>query len=274
MNQRDLIQRVDRVESESFITLYSAAREWGTGWHTEDGVTSVWAGRDDDPSFSCVLNLAESSRREETLLTLESVARDRGAQVFGVDTHPDLDDWASDERLRTLGFQPDSEECIWALDLTRSPHTVEIPADVTIREATEADQETFASVLNIGWGLERDAARGYVFAAGIGLENWVQYIAEIDGRPAGIAVLFIHDQVADCFLSATVAELRGRGVQTALIERRLSDGQERGCTLATSQTVVHNASPRNMARRGFQPLYRRWIYGKSLHSRDASSIQD
>lgn len=268
----DLIERVDRVESESFITLYSAARAWGTGWHTTDGVTSVWAAQDDDPSFSCVLNLAQSTTREETLLSLEGAARERGARVFGVDTHPDLDDWASDERLRSLGFEPDSEECIWALDLGRTLQEVETPHDVTIREATTADRDIFASVLNTGWSLAPDAARGHVFAAGIGLENWVQYIAEIDGQPAGIAVLFIHDHVADCFLSATLPQFRGRGVQTALIERRLLDGMERGCTLATSQTVVNNASPRNMARRGFQPLYRRWIYGKRLRGGEAESI--
>jgi GNAT superfamily N-acetyltransferase len=65
-------------------------------------------------------------------------------------------------------------------------------------------------------------------------------------------------------LSATLPEYRGRGIQTALIERRLVDGLVVRCDLATSQTVVTNASPRNMARQGFTPLYRRWIYGKRL----------
>jgi kynureninase len=118
--------------------------------------------------------------------------------------------------------------------------------------------------LNAGWGLPADAARGYVFAATIGIENWRHYLAYVDGSPAGVSVLFVHDKMADCFLSATLVAYRGRGAQTALIERRLADGVAMGCDLATSQTVVTNASPRNMTRQGFTPLYRRWIYGKRL----------
>lgn len=259
----ELIQRVDRVESESFIQLYSAGAAWGTGWHTEAAVTSVWSSQDDDPSFSCVLNLADAADPAEMLAQLESVAASRGATVFGVDTHPDLH-WGTDERLRTLGYLPDSEECIWALDLTGNPDGPPMPDGVEVRLAEPSDREQFARALNIGWSLDEDAARGHIFAATIGQDDWLQYLALVDGELAGIAVLFIHDQVADCFLAATLSDFRGKGVQTALIEQRLQDGRARGCTLATSQTVVYNASPRNMARRGFEPLYRRWIYGKQL----------
>jgi GNAT superfamily N-acetyltransferase len=266
MNEQ-LIRRIDNVECQSFITLYSEAESLGTGWHTAHGVTSVWSSQDDDPSFSCVLDLARSPHMDETLSHLENVAHSRGARVFGVDTHPDLEDWATEERFQHLGFQPDCEECIWVLDLEEEATPAPRPDGVRVERAGPEDRELFAHVLNTGWDLPENAARGHVFAAGIGLENWYQYLAIVDGHAAGIAVLFVHDDVADCFLSATLPEFRGRGVQTALIEHRLADGRAMGCTLATSQTVVHNASPRNMARRGFQPLYRRWIYGKSLRDR-------
>ena len=262
--QQHLIQRVDKVESESFVTLYGAAPSHGAGWVTEDDVTAVWSAHDDDPSFSCVLNLARSPHPERTLQQLEEALRNEGATVFGVDTHPDLEHWARDERLRQLGFEPDCEECIWALDMTAGNATGMVNEEVHIRLAGPDDREAFTRTLNTGWGLPEQAARGQVFAAGIGLDNWYQYLAYVDGKLAGIAVLFIHDNVADCFLSATLPDFRGQGIQTALIERRLADGLDAGCDVATSQTVVHNASPRNMARRGFQPLYQRWIYGKKL----------
>lgn len=259
-----LIQRVDSVETESFISLYAAAEAWGTGSHTIDGVTAVWSGQDDDPSFSCVLNLANATQPERTLERLEQTVRERGGLVFGVDTHPDLDQRLSEDRLQQLGFERDCQECIWALDLSAGFSAGNTPADISIVEAGPADREVFARTLNQGWNLPEQAARGYIFAQGIGLSGWHQYMAYVEGKLAGIAVLFIHDRVADCFLSATLPDFRGKGIQTALIERRLNDGFRAGCNLATSQTVVHNASPRNMARRGFQPLYRRWIYGKRL----------
>jgi len=262
--QQHLIQRVDKVESESFVTLYGAARDHGAGWVTEDDVTAVWSAHDDDPSFSCVINLVRSPAPERTLQRLEDAVRDNGGTVFGVDTHPDLEHWATDERLRRLGFEPDCEERIWALDLTAGSTPGNVNEEVRIQLAGPDDRDAFARTLNTGWGLPEDAARGHVFAAGIGLRNWYQYLAYVEEELAGIAVLFIHDNVADCFLSATLPGFRGKGIQTALIERRLADGLDAGCDLATSQTVVDNASPRNMARRGFQPLYQRWIYGKKL----------
>lgn len=260
----DLIKRVDRVENASFRSLYTAGEAWDTGWHTQDGVTAVWAGQDDDPSFSCVLNLAASPDPERTLLSMEQVVREGGGLVFGVDTHPDLEHWATEERFTRLGFERDCEECIWAKELTGALEQRPLPPGLTVERAQTSQREVFAGALNTGWGLAPDAARGHVFAATIGMENWVHYLAYIDGSPAGVSVLFVHDNVADCFLSATLTEYQGRGIQTALIERRLDDGLALGCDLATSQTVVTNASPRNMARQGFTPLYRRWIYGKRL----------
>lgn len=260
----DLITRVDLVERASFMSLYTAGEPWGTGWRQHDGVTAVWAGQDADPSFSCVLDLARSPHPDQTLATLEHIVRDSGALVFGVDTHPDLASWATPEHLEKLGFVPDCEECIWARPIDRAITARPLPEHVELVNVQQAEREIFARVLNEGWNLSLDAARGQVFAATIGAENWRHYLAYVNGVPAGVSVLFVHDNVADCFLSTTLPHARGQGVQTALIERRLADGLALGCDLATSQTVVNNSSPRNMARQGFTPLYRRWIYGKKL----------
>jgi GNAT superfamily N-acetyltransferase len=260
----DLIKRVDRVEDASFRSLYTAGEPWGTGWHEQDGVTAVWAGQDDDPSFSCVLNLAASPDPERTLLSMEQVVRAHGGLVLGVDTHPDLENWATEKRLKRLGFERDCQECIWARELAGAIEQRTLSPGLTVERAQASQREVFARVLNAGWNLPLEAARGYVFAATIGMGNWFHYLAYVDESPAGVSVMFVHDCVADCFLSATLPEYRGRGIQTALIERRLVDGLVVRCDLATSQTVVTNASPRNMARQGFTPLYRRWIYGKRL----------
>lgn len=263
-SERNIIRRVDSVERESFITLYTAARAWGTGWQQKDGVTAFWSAGDNDPSFSCVLDLARASRPEQTLPGLEDAVRARGATVIGVDTHPDLGSWDADEHLTALGYRRDSAERIWARPLESTVDRTPLPQGLHISRVDSSLREEFIRVLNLGWGLAEDAARGHVFAAGIGLAGWHQYLAFVDGEPAGVAVLFVHDRVAHCFLSATLPQFRGRGLQMACIQRRLSDGRELGCDLAATQTVVDNASPRNMARQGFRPLYRRWIYAKRL----------
>jgi ribosomal protein S18 acetylase RimI-like enzyme len=65
-------------------------------------------------------------------------------------------------------------------------------------------------------------------------------------------------------VAATAPAARGRGVQTALIGRRLVDARAAGAELAVTETVADNASPRNFRRAGFRLLHHRRIYGKTL----------
>jgi hypothetical protein len=86
----------------------------------------------------------------------------------------------------------------------------------------------------------------------------------VDEQPAGVAVLFIHDQIGSFFMASTVPALRGRGAQGALIDRRIAECITSGCELMTAQSVVGNASPRNFARRGFDDVGTYWVYRKDL----------
>src|SRR5438477_9996927 len=108
----DVVTRVDRAERDAFITLYSAAAaRCGTGWYEADGVAVVWSPRDDDASYSCVLDLAEAVDPDATLARLETGARQGGATVIGIDIPPALTAWATHDRLTDLGYVPDYQEC-------------------------------------------------------------------------------------------------------------------------------------------------------------------
>lgn len=257
------MERVDSVERQSFIDLYDAARELGTGWATDGDVLVVWSKHDDDAGFSCVIDLPRAQDPAETLARLEAAARAGGAQVLGIDTHPDLDRRISYQWFLDRGFEVDCEECIWWRAL--EPFEPDpLPAGLELRRADGNLAETFTEVLNVGFGYSDDFVRGHVFASTIDRPGWFHYVAFVDGAPAAAAAMFVRDNVADCFVASTLPNARGRGAQTALIQRRLADGTAVGCELATAQSVVTNASPRNFARQGFQPVYRRWIYGKRL----------
>jgi hypothetical protein len=255
--------RVDRVERASFVQLYELAAELGTGTASDGDVVAVWSTRDDDPGFSCIIDLALSAQPEETVRRLETEARAGGAQVLGIDTHPDLDPGLTYDWFQRLGYELDCEECIWWRALEPfEPRP--LPAGLELRRVEAADGTTFAGVLNVGFGYATEYARGAIFASAIEQPGWFHYLAYVDGVPAAAAAMFAFDGVADCFVASTLPEARGRGAQTALIQRRLADGAATGCTLATAQSVVTNASPRNFARQGFRPVYRRWIYGKQV----------
>jgi hypothetical protein len=259
-----MVARIERAENDAFLSLYrAAAATCDTGWANIDDVWTVWSPHDDDPGFSCTLNLGEASQPTETLRKIEDHARDNGATVLGIDAPPSLTERLPDEAIAELGFAGDYQECIWGRRISGAESFPDA-ADPRLRLATADDRETFARVLNVGYEVDEDSVRGRIFASTIGLPGWSHYLVDYDGEPGSASVLYVTEGVAQLFVATTIPAFRGRGGQRALIQRRLADGQAAGCDLATSQTVIDNASPRNMARQGFQELHLRWIYGKAL----------
>jgi GNAT superfamily N-acetyltransferase len=83
------------------------------------------------------------------------------------------------------------------------------------------------------------------------------YLATIDGRVAGGATLAVRGRIAGLFGASTLPEFRKRGVQTALLQKRLERAAELGCELAMSLAQPGSVSQRNIARHRFETLYTR-----------------
>ena len=86
-----------------------------------------------------------------------------------------------------------------------------------------------------------------------------RYLARIDGQPVGEAALHVDDRLALLAGSGTLPAFRGRGVQKALVQRRLHDAREAGCDFAVVVTAPGTRSQDNVMRRGFELLYARAI---------------
>jgi GNAT superfamily N-acetyltransferase len=125
-----------------------------------------------------------------------------------------------------------------------------------------ADVALFANVLLRGHGVpEAERARD---PAGIerwlGIEGWRLYLARVEGEAAGAAVLTIDDGLGQLANASTLPEYRGRGVQTALIARRLADAAASGCELACSSAVFGSTSQRNLERAGLRVAYTKAVW--------------
>jgi len=59
----------------------------------------------------------------------------------------------------------------------------------------------------------------------------------------------------------TRPESRGRGLQSALISRRVADAVAAGCDLVLSTAVPESQSEGNLRRLGFEVAYRQTIWG-------------
>jgi len=101
---------------------------------------------------------------------------------------------------------------------------------------------------------------------GFGAEDlsMVRYIARIGDRAVGEAALSMDDGLALLAGSGTLPQFRGRGVQKALVSRRLADARDAGCDLAVVVTAPGTRSQENVMRRGFLLLYTRAILIKPV----------
>lgn len=264
---RAVMERVDAVERQAFVALYEQAPpELHAGMHAEGPVLATWLPGCDDPGFSCVFDFALAWNHEHVVERLAEVLRANNAPVLAIDTHPDFDPRINEEWFLARGFRPAYGECVWWRALVGAEFDLALPEGVHIEFAAPNDAATFTHVLNVGFGEEPDGALGRAFAARIGDPDWLHYLVFVDGKPGAASALYLQDAVADFFVASTVPSARRRGAQTALIRRRLADAQRAGCELATAQSVLDNASPRNFARHGFAPVYERMIYARSLRN--------
>ncbi len=85
------------------------------------------------------------------------------------------------------------------------------------------------------------------------------YVALVDGTPASAASMATSDGVCALFGTTVLEPFRRRGIQQALIARRLMDGAARGALIATIGSKPGVATERNVVRMGFSVMYTRVV---------------
>ncbi len=158
-------------------------------------------------------------------------------------------DPAAVRALLDAGYRPGQFEGTLAQIIETLPD--EPTAD--IREI-DGDAETWTEVTGRGWsGDETDAFTPDNMAQFAGAMRTRRYLAYIDGIPAASAAMVETDDAVGMMGATTRVPFRGRGLQTALLARRLRDaGAGR---LAIMGAVPGSDSHRNAQRAGFNPLY-------------------
>jgi GNAT superfamily N-acetyltransferase len=97
------------------------------------------------------------------------------------------------------------------------------------------------------------------FASANGVER---YLARLDGRAVGGGSMRLFEGIAQLCGAATLPDARRRGVQSALLARRLADAGRSGCTLAVMTTQPGSKSQQNAQRQGFELLYSRNVLAR------------
>ena len=135
---------------------------------------------------------------------------------------------------------------------------------ISVRVARREDAATWVDVVAQVW--RAFGSRRAWFEARARAPGWRHYLAWIDGEPVAAGALFVGtvgERTVDHLVDAvTLQNWRGRGAQSAIIRRRISDGVKLGCELFAVETApplprMLVVSFRNLCRQGFQFAYLR-----------------
>jgi GNAT superfamily N-acetyltransferase len=98
------------------------------------------------------------------------------------------------------------------------------------------------------------------------MEGALTFVASIEGTmvACGAGLLIPEHRVFAVCGAGTLAEFRGRGLQTALLRARLAAAAEAGCEYAVVVTQGGSASQRNCERLGFRVAYSKVTVIKNL----------
>ena len=89
------------------------------------------------------------------------------------------------------------------------------------------------------------------------MDSALAFVATIDGKPVacGTGLVISEHKVFALCGAGTIAEYRARGLQTALLQARMSEAVKAGCEYAVVVTQGGTTSQRNAERLGFRVAY-------------------
>ena len=152
---------------------------------------------------------------------------------------------------------------------------IEPATEITVERVTEATEQIWDRVIAKGFA-EFGPLPENLFAAFASVPDTLCFLARRDGQPAGGAVgaILREASIAAMFGTATLPEFRHRGVQTALIHRRLWEAAKQGCEYAVVSTLPGSGSQRNMERMGFRVAYTKLVMVRTWPELTASGASD
>ena len=129
------------------------------------------------------------------------------------------------------------------------------PGIKSIRRIGEDEHGSWAHLMARAF-FSRDEVTAEEAAIGVSIARLGgSYIAEADGLPVATGAMWIHDEIAFLMCDGTLPGFRGRGLQQALIQRRLIDAMAAGARHAMASTLVNSGSQANYVRQGFRVVY-------------------
>jgi GNAT superfamily N-acetyltransferase len=254
-----LSKRLERAEGNACVQYAEARRrlfpDSGAEWIECAGAHAVFDGIESPVTQTFGLAIFEELS-PASLDLIERFFLDRGAPVLH-EVSP-FAGVAALGMLCTRKYRPVEISNVLCRPVERP--TVEEQSRVSARAIAPEETRLWSDISARGWSHEHPELRDFLLDLGAisaAREESLCFLAEHDGKPGAAGVLCIHDGVALFGGSATVPELRRRGLQAALLHERMRYAFDHGCDLAMMVAQPGSDSQRNAERQGFRIAYTR-----------------
>ncbi len=132
------------------------------------------------------------------------------------------------------------------------------PANCEIRRSPREEAEITGAIVEGAFFPDGapEAFRGLITPL-YQMENALAFVATVEGNPVacGVGLVIPEHKVFALCGAGTLAQFRGRGVQTALLRARMAAAVQAGCEYAVVVTQGGSTSQRNAERLGFRVAY-------------------
>jgi len=150
------------------------------------------------------------------------------------------------------------------------------PADgITLERVTPSTERLWSDVVTEGFS-EYGPLPENLLRPMATLPDAINLLARVEGVVAGGGMAYVmrDANIVALFGTATLPQFRRRGVQRALIQRRLWEAAQSGCEYAVVSTMPGSGSQRNMERHGFRVAYTKIVMVRSWPGLEAGGASD
>ena len=269
MNQavtRKLSEIIENIEAHSGAAFHrSAPREYAAKLGIDAGhigsATLLSTRKSNNLYFNRVVGLGLAS--QATLEQIEGILdyyAERKIKRFAVELSP----LAEPNEVVSWLEQKGLHESEGAAKMWRDGTPTEAGnTDVEIRRVDATEASDWFTVMSTVFTQFRSRRQWY--EARFNVAQWHHYLAYDGTEPVAVAAMYAEDGAAHLTDAATLSGFRRRGIQKAMVHRRVRDGLELGCDWFTSETATPKPrnpliSHRNLRRAGFEMAYIRAKY--------------
>lgn len=139
------------------------------------------------------------------------------------------------------------------------PEANQTPSGITIRQGHGEEAQAFSDIVVRSFFPNGDEPAGFaeMIAPIYRADGAILFVAEAAGKPVacGAGLIIPERRILALFGAGTLPEFRRRGLQTALLRRRMEAAQKAGCEFAVIVTQGGTTSMRNAERLGFRVAY-------------------